>query len=76
MQIFKESTKRSVIKAVTFRLLIIITNGIIVYLVTHRFNATLSIVALSSVTSTLIYFLHERVWNRVLWGKKSDIIKG
>ncbi len=66
---FYEDTKRSLIKAVTFRLLILCSDGIIIFLITHRYDITLGVIFFSNLSSTILYIIHERVWNRVHWGK-------
>ena len=67
---FHEHHSRSVAKAITYRVLIILSNGIIVYLYTHQWRTTLDVMGISSVVSTLIYFVHERAWNHIHWGKR------
>lgn len=63
---------RSLTKAITFRLLIIIVNSIIVFCVTHRCDATIMVMIATSISSTILYFLHERVWDRFTWGQKNN----
>lgn len=72
---FNEHMGRSLIKAITFRILIVIANGIIVYSLTHQYDTTASIMFLSSVSSTALYLIHERVWNNIHWGKEEADIK-
>ncbi len=67
---FHEKLSRSVIKAVTFRLLILVSDGVIIFAITHRFDITLGVIFVSNFASTVLYFLHERVWNDVHWGKE------
>lgn len=66
---FIENTKRSVIKAITFRLIILVADSVVILLVTHRYDVTLAVVLISNFSSTVLYLLHERVWNHVMWGK-------
>ena len=67
---FHELHSRSLAKTVTYRILIIISNTAIVYALTRQIEATISITAISTIVSTIIYFFHERAWNHVYWGKK------
>jgi adenylylsulfate kinase len=69
MKKFHESIYRSITKAVTFRVLIIILDFIVIYLFTKRLDLTLGVIIVSNFSSTIAYFAHERVWNRVHWGK-------
>jgi len=66
---FHENHTRSVVKALTYRALIVFTDSIIVYLFTRRYDITVGFVAASNIVSTILYFAHERAWNRVHWGK-------
>lgn len=69
MKNFQEKNTRSVLKAVTFRIAIIISDSVIIYALTRRFDVTLGVIAFSNLSSTILYFLHERVWNHISWGK-------
>lgn len=67
---FHEEFKRSITKAITFRMLILCTDGIIIFAITHRFDMALGVIFFSNIASTLVYLLHERLWNSILWGKE------
>ncbi|OGG01318.1 hypothetical protein A2Z33_05385 [Candidatus Gottesmanbacteria bacterium RBG_16_52_11] len=62
-------SKRSIIKALTFRFLVIITNGILVYLVTGKPDVTAGVVTVTAIANTTLYFFHERLWSHVNWGR-------
>ena len=66
---FHEHLGRSIVKAFTYRVLIMVSQGLITYIITRRLNITLGIMFFSSITSTLLYLFHERLWNNVHWGK-------
>jgi len=65
-----EPVKRSLVKAVTYRLIILVSDSIILYALTRRFDVTLDMMILSNLASTILYVIHERLWNRMKWGKK------
>lgn len=67
---FHENVKRSIVKAITFRTIILCSDGIIVYAITKRFDIALDVIFFSNLASTVIYFLHERLWNNIHWGKE------
>ena len=69
---YHEHVKRSVAKALTFRSIIIVSDIIIVYTITHRIDLTLGVLFFSNIASTTIYFFHERFWNTVKWGKSHN----
>ena len=66
---FKEKPGRSLTKAITFRILILISDGIIIFAVTRRYDITLGVMLFSNIASTVLYFFHERAWNNIHWGK-------
>ncbi|MDD5109868.1 MAG: DUF2061 domain-containing protein [Patescibacteria group bacterium] len=70
MKRFRESPYRSIVKAATFRILIICADSVILYSLTRRVDLTASVLILSNLSSTVFYFAHERIWNKIHWGKK------
>lgn len=60
---------RSLIKSITFRVVIIIMDLSIIYLLTHRLDITLGVTIFTNIGSTILYFLHERVWSKINWGR-------
>jgi uncharacterized membrane protein len=61
--------KRSIVKSITFRITVIVSDTIVVYLLTHRIDVTAGLVILTNCSSTVLYFVHERIWNRIQWGR-------
>lgn len=68
---FYERNARSIVKTISFRVVIILADTITIFVITRRYDITLSILVISNLTSTILYFLHERAWNGVHWGKRS-----
>jgi adenylylsulfate kinase len=68
---YYEHHKRSIAKTIGFHALIIAADAVVVYLITGRYNVTLSVIVFTNLVSGLIYFLHERAWNRIHWGKST-----
>jgi uncharacterized membrane protein len=64
-----ESLRRSIIKAITYRLVIIVLDFSIIFLFTGKVEIAISFMILSNIYTTLVYFFHERVWDNVEWGK-------
>lgn len=61
--------ERSIAKTVTYRVLIIVSNAIIIYLITKRLDITAGFTLFSGIMSTFLYYFHERIWNMIHWGK-------
>jgi uncharacterized membrane protein len=65
----REKRSRSAIKAITYRIISIIIDSVIAYTITKDAKQTIILVLISNSVSILVYFLHERAWNRIHWGK-------
>jgi len=64
-----ESLSRSVTKAITYRLVIIVLDFSIIFLFTKKVEVALGFMVLSNIYTTLVYFFHERFWDNISWGK-------
>ena len=64
-------TKRSLVKSITFRTVILCSDTIVIFLITHHWETTGALVIATNIASTTLYFLHERVWSRIQWGRAS-----
>lgn len=69
---FFNRVKRSVTKSVTFRILVMLADGLIIYAITKEVFLAIGIIIFSNISSTIIYYVHERAWNRIEWGKEEE----
>ncbi|MTI20794.1 DUF2061 domain-containing protein, partial [Fulvivirga sp. RKSG066] len=60
---------RSVIKTVSWRITGTLDTILLTYLFTGGIGTALSVGATELFTKMLLYFLHERVWTKVKWGR-------
>ena len=60
--------RRSAVKAITYRILIMCLDFITIYLFTGAIRVALGFMVVSNIYTTIAYFLHERLWARVQWG--------
>jgi uncharacterized membrane protein len=67
-----DSRKRSIVKAITYRILIVCLDFLVIYLLTKQAKMAFGFMVVSNVYTTLGYFLHERVWARIRWGKQME----
>ena len=67
---FKATKQRLIVKSVTFRIIVIISDLIVIYLLTKRLSTTIALTVFTNLASTILYFLHERLWNHVSWGRQ------
>ena len=66
---FAEHHKRSASKAVTFRVLIVVSDIFVIYAITRKVSETIALLVYTNLVGTLLYYGHERYWNRIKWGK-------
>jgi uncharacterized membrane protein len=67
-----ESHKRSLAKAVSYRVFGSLSTGAMVYLFTQSARISVGAVFLDSIVKIILYFLHERVWNYIPYGRPSQ----
>ena len=66
----KETKTRSVLKSITWRFLATLTTVSLVYIFTGKIDMAVEIGGIEVVLKIIIYFIHERVWYRIRFGKK------
>jgi len=64
-----ETNRRSLAKAVSWRITGTIDTFIISWLITGELLLASGIALTEVITKVVLYWAHERVWNRVNWGK-------
>ncbi len=64
-----DTRTRSLAKAISYRSLMIASDAFVVFFITHRYDLTFWVVLATNAASTLLYFLHERGWSLVRWGR-------
>jgi len=67
--LYRENLKRSLLKAVSYRIIIVIADFLVVYLFTGKTDIALGFVLVSNIYTTVLYFAHERFWDHISWGK-------
>lgn len=65
-----DTTKRSVVKTVSWRLTGSTATFIISYAIIGSFAISGTIALIQMTANTLLYYLHERVWNKIKWGQQ------
>ena len=72
---FYEKWIRSLGKVVTWRILVTITNFIGGWLASGSWTVGLGVVSFALVVNSILYYFHERAWNRIDAGKEIKEIK-
>jgi uncharacterized membrane protein len=65
-----ETAFRSFVKAYSYRCCGTLTTIIISYAITGKMIVSLAIGASEMIIKPFVYWMHERVWSRVKWGRK------
>lgn len=68
----KEYHKRSIIKAISYRFTGTFVTALIVFVFTQKLSLSISIALVETIVKIIIYYLHERAWNRTHWGKAKN----
>jgi uncharacterized membrane protein len=67
---FVEKALRSLGKVVTWRILVTITNFVGGWLASGSWQVGLGVVSFALVVNSILYYFHERAWNRIDAGKQ------
>jgi uncharacterized membrane protein len=66
----KEHRRRSIFKAISYRVTGTCFTFTVAYLLTGRFVIAASIGGIEAVSKIFIYYWHERIWDKIKYGKK------
>lgn len=68
---YQATTQRSITKSFTFRAAVIVSDLVVIYIITRHIATTIWLTVFTNLASTILYFFHERIWNNVGWGRLS-----
>ena len=64
-----ETLRRSIVKTISYRVVILILDFISIYLFTGQIKVAGGFTIVSNIYTTVGYFFHERIWDKIKWGK-------
>ena len=64
-----ESRKRSLVKAVSYRIWVTAVAFMIAYWATESVEKSIEVIVLYLMGSVVIYYIHERIWDKIEWGR-------
>jgi len=67
---YKETNKRSIVKGITWRVVATTTTIAIVYFFFDRLDLAIAAGMIETVLKVGLYWVHERAWFKVRWGRK------
>ena len=65
-----ETRKRSILKTLTFRTIATLITSVLVFTFTRNMIMAGVVGLLDLILKLIIYYFHERLWNRISWGQK------
>jgi len=68
--VYRETNKRSIVKGISWRVVATTTTIAIVYFFFDRLDLAIAAGMIETVLKVGLYWGHEKIWQRILWGKK------
>lgn len=68
---FVDGHPRTVSKSITWRAIITFNNFMIPFLTTGSWQTALAFLTVATFLNIAVYYLHERAWNMIKWGKNA-----
>ena len=65
-----ETNKRSLVKTISFRIVATIATMIIILILTGSLVLMGIVAGIDLLSKSIIYYIHERVWDKISWGKR------
>ncbi|MCK5044118.1 DUF2061 domain-containing protein [Candidatus Parcubacteria bacterium] len=66
-----DTHKRTVLKTITWRIVATLTTVLVIYLWTNSWSLALGSGLVTNALKTIFYYIHERIWNLVNFGRLS-----
>ena len=63
------TVKRSLVKTISWRVIGTIDTMVITYIITGNLKFGLAVGGVEVISKMILYYTHERVWQRINWGK-------
>jgi uncharacterized membrane protein len=70
MRFKKPDQIRHILKTISWRIVGTVDTMIVSYIITGSIKIGMAIGGFEVFTKMILYYFHERVWNKVKWGRK------
>lgn len=67
---YKETNKRSIVKGISWRVFATTTTVVIIYVFFGRLDLAIAAGIIETVAKVALYWGHERIWQKLRWGRK------
>ena len=64
-----EKVKRSLAKTISWRIIGTLDTLILSWIIVQEVETAVAIASVEFVSKMILYFFHERAWNKIKWGK-------
>ena len=65
-----DSSRRSLVKTISWRLTGSTATFLISYLISGSVTVAGTIAIAQMTANTILYYIHERIWNKITWGRQ------
>jgi len=67
----KVTKSRSLIKSFSYRVFGTLSSFVVAYVITSKGSLSALIAFWETIVKVGIYYWHERIWNKIAWGRKT-----
>jgi uncharacterized membrane protein len=67
-----ETRKRSIVKSILWRVICIIVSVVTSFFLTGNWDVAVAIGIIYNAVTMVLYYFHERLWDRIAWGCKKS----
>jgi len=64
--------KRSLVKSIVWRIICIVVAIFTTFFLTGRWDLAVALGTLYNAITMILYYFHERIWNRIKWGMRKS----
>jgi uncharacterized membrane protein len=65
--------KRSVVKSIVWRIICIVVSVLTTFVLTGSWDLAVALGTIYNATTMVLYYFHERIWNRIKWGMRHSV---
>ena len=73
-KLFDAGQKRAFTKSVTYRLFGTGLATLAAWFLSHDLRVSLGVCTIDAVGKIVLYYIHERIWNRIPWGRRVTVL--
>mgnify|MGYP003326783185 CR=1 FL=1 len=65
----KETKKRSLFKTIAWRVVATLNSFLVLLYFSGKVESNLGLAIIMNITGFFVYYIYERIWNHIKWGK-------